>query len=262
MSRSTVNFEEVKSILLTKLIPELEEYITLKDKKIQEEAMFLFWGLDYHEQHPKEIPLESKDQLEKNRDFLFSCQEIIINNKLEFSFEKYSQGFILGALEFAIRDKEAQNKFYSDYVKLYNKFKHWPELGFPDEDFQKNWEKRLVSIEEILDWMKQRAGEWYPIITMLINSKKYQKSTKIILKTLRKGKTDQVVFQILSGILHSNPILNKQIIDYCNERNISYSELKKQLMRTFLRLSRKTSDEKVKNLCQMLLQVFKKVKSN
>lgn len=230
--------------------------------KIQEEAMFLFWALDYYEQHPKEIPLESKDQLMKNRDFLFSCQEIIINNKLEFSFEKYSQGFILGALEFVIREKEAQIKFYSDYMKLYNKFKRWPELGFPDEDFKKNWEKRLVSIEEIQDWMKQRAEKWYPIITMLINSKKYQKSTKIILKTLRKGKNDEAVFHILSGILHSNPLLSQRINNYCNERNISYSELKKQLMRTFLRFSRETSDEKVKDLNQMLLQVFQKPVNN
>ncbi len=262
MSRPTVDFEEVKSILLTKLISELEEYITLKDKKIQEEAMFLFWALDYYKQHPKEIPLESKDQLLKNRDFLFSCQEIIINNKLEFSFEKYSQGFILGALEFVIREKEAQIKFYSDYMKLYNKFKRWPELGFPDEDFKKNWEKRLVSIEEIQDWMKQRAEKWYPIITMLVNSKKYQKSTKIILKTLRKGKKDEAVFHILSGILHSNPLLSQQVKNYCNERNISYFELKKQLMRTFLRFSRETSDEKVKDLSQMLLQVFQKPVNN
>ena len=33
MSRPTNTFEEVKSILLTKSIPELEEYITLKGKK-------------------------------------------------------------------------------------------------------------------------------------------------------------------------------------------------------------------------------------
>lgn len=262
MSKPTGTFEEVKSILITKLIPELEEYITLKDKKIQEEAMFLFWALDYYEQHPKEIPLESKDQLEKNRDFLFSCQKIIINNKLEFSFEKYSQGFILGALEFVIREKEAQIKFYTEYMKLYNKFKRLPELGFPDEEFQKNWEKRLVSIEEIQDWMRQRAENWYPILTMLINSKKYQKSTKKILKTLRKGKNDETVFQILSGILHSNPLLSQQINNYCNERNISYSELRKQLMRTFLHFSREISDEKVKDLCQLLLQVFQKPESN
>ena len=262
MSKSTITFEEFKSILLTKPIPELEEYITLKDKKVQEEAMFLFWAIDFFEQHPKEIPLESKDQLMKNRDFLFSCQEIIINNKLEFSFEKFSQGFILGALEFVIREKEAQIKFYSEFMKLYTKFKRWSELGFPDEDFKKNWEKRLVSIEEIQDWMRQRAEKWYPILTMLINSKKYQKSTKIILKTLRKGRKDEAVFHILSGILHSNPLLSQRINNYCNERNISYSELRKQLMRTFLRFSRETSDEKVKDLSKMLLQVFQKPESN
>jgi hypothetical protein len=219
--------------------------------------MFLFWALDYFEQHPKEIPNETMNNLKVNRDFLFSEQNKILGNELESSLNEYSQGFVLGALEFAIREREAQITRYSEYMNLFNKIKSWPDLGFPDEDFQKDWEKRMASIEEILDWMTFRADEWYPVITMLINSKKYQKSSKIILKTLRKGRSDEVVFQVLSGILHSNPLLNKRITEFSEEKDISVIELKNQLKKTLLLLFRDTSDNKVKNLCKLFLNLNK-----
>ena len=255
MPKKQIDFEEVKSHLLTKTSSELEKMIKLNDKEIQENVMFLFWALDYFEQHPKEIPKESVDNLKESQDFLFSAQNKIIHNDLAFSLNEYSQGFVLGALEFAIREREAQINRYSEYLNLYKKIKRWPDLGFPDEDFQKNWEQRMASIEEILDWMKLRADEWFPIVKMLINSKKYQKSSKVILKTLRKGRNDEIIFQILSGILHSNPILNKRILSFCKEKDSSVVELKNQLKKTLLLLYRDTSDKKVKNLCKLFLKI-------
>ncbi len=257
MPQKQVNFEDVKSILLTRNSSELEKYIRLDDKEIQNKAMFLYWALDYFEQHPNEISKESIDNLKNNRDFLISEQNNIIKEKLDFSLNEYSQGFVLGALEFAIREREAQINLYSEYIELFNKIKRWPDLGFPDEEFQKNWEQRIASIEEILDWMKLRADEWFPIVIMLINSKKYQKSSKVILKTLRKGRNDDITFQILSGILHSNPLLNKRIIEFCKEKDISVIELRNQLKRTLLLLYRETSDRKVKNLCKLFFKIKK-----
>ncbi|MHA1969013.1 MAG: hypothetical protein ACW964_14570 [Candidatus Hodarchaeales archaeon] len=255
MSKAQLDFEEVKNILLTKNISDLEAMVRLNDKKFQDMSMFLFWALDYFDQHPKEIPRDSNQTLKQNRDFLLSLQDELINQELEISIKKYSQGFVLGSLEFAIREREAQINRYSEYLNLYDIIQKWPKIGFPNDEFQKQWEQRMASIEEIQDWMKSRANEWYPIILMLINSKKYQKTTKIILKTLRKGRKDDIIFQILTAVLHSNPLLHIQLEEFCNERDISLQELKQQLKKTLVFLASQTADEKVRNLCKLFLSM-------
>jgi glutathione peroxidase-family protein len=253
LSKPPVDFEEVKSILLSKSIPELENLIRLNDKKSQNISMFLFWALDYFNQHPKEIPEDSKQLFIKNRGFLVSIQDELIDKELENLLSKYSQGFVLGSLEFAIREREAQINRYSEFSTLYDKFGKWQIIGFPNEDFKKQWEQRLASIEEIQDWMKSRADEWYGIILMLINSNKYRKTAKVILKTLRKGKNDDTVFQILIGVLHSNPLLHLRLEELCNKKEISLQELKQQFKKTLVFLASQTKDEKVRDLCKLFL---------
>lgn len=257
MSKPSVDFEEVKSILLSKNIPELKDLVRLNDKKSQNISMFLFWALDYFNQHPKEIPEDSKQILIKNREFLVSIQEELFDKDLEHLLNNYSQGFVLGSLEFNIREREAQINSYSEFLTLYDKIGKWPIIGFPNEEFKKQWEQRIASIEEIQDWMKSRADEWYPIILMLINSNKYRKTTKIILKTLRKGKKDDTIFQILTAVLHSNPLLHLRIEELCNKKEISLQELKQQLKKTIVFLASQTKDEKVRDLCKLFLSMNK-----
>ncbi len=253
MSKPPVDFEEVKSILLSKNIPELEDLVRLNDKKSQNISMFLFWALDYFNQHPKEIPEDSKRTLIKNREFLVSIQDELLDQELENLLNNYSQGFVLGSLEFAIRESEAQINRHSEFSTLYDKIRKWPIIGFPNEEFKKQWEQRIASIDEIQDWMKSRADEWYPVILMLINSNKYRKTTKVILKTLRKGKNDDTVFKILIGVLHSNPLLHLRLKEFCNKKEISLQELKQQLKKTLVFLASKTTDEKVRDLCKLFL---------
>ncbi len=132
MSKPPVDFEEVKSILLSKNIPELDDLVRLNDKKSQNISMFLFWALDYFNQHPKEIPEDSKRTFIKNREFLVSIQDELLDQELENLLNKYSQGFVLGSLEFAIREREAQISRHSEFSTLYDKIMKWQIIGFPN----------------------------------------------------------------------------------------------------------------------------------
>ncbi|UCE14842.1 MAG: hypothetical protein JSV04_06580 [Candidatus Heimdallarchaeota archaeon] len=250
MTQPKVDFEQIKGILLNKSPEELKEFICSETSQV--DAMFLFWALDYLDQHPQEIPDTSKIILQKNRDFLGQVQKTIFSESLEFSLGEYSAGFVLGTLEFGIREREAQIDRYKEYVELLAKIQTWPELGFPNEEFKKHWEERINDIEEIRDWMRMRANDWYPIILPLYRSRKFEKSPKIVLKTLRKGRTDKTVFQILTAMLHSNPILDQQIKNFCEENQVLKVE-KETLIELLQLLAHETSDTKVKAYCQLLI---------
>lgn len=250
MAQTKVDFEQIKAVLLNKSPEELKEFIC--SEKTQVDAMFLFWALDYLDQHPQEIPKSSKTILLKNRELLGQVQEIIFSESLEFSLEEYSAGFVLGTLEFGIREREAQIDRYEEYVELLAKIQTWPELGFPNEQFKKHWEERINDIQEIRDWMRIRANDWYPIILPLYRSGRFQKSPKIALKALRKGRTDNTVFQIVTALLHSNPILDQQIKEFCEQNQLSMVKNAK-LIEILKLLAHETSDDKVKAYCQLLI---------
>ncbi|MFX1505701.1 MAG: hypothetical protein ACFFDC_06255 [Promethearchaeota archaeon] len=255
MAQVKVDFNQIKVLLLTKTPQEISEFI--RSEKSQDEAMFLFWALDYLEQHPKEIPVESESNLQQNKELLGRVQENIFRDNLETNLQEFSAGFVLGTLEFGIREREAQIDRYGEYVELLAKIQAWPELGFPNEEFKKNWEERINDIHEIQDWMKDRAKDWYPIIIPLYRSEKFQKSAKIALKALRKGRKDNTVFQILAALIHSNPILDRQIKYFCIENNMEKIE-PAHLLEIMQLLSGETSDERVKEYCNLLLSSKKK----
>lgn len=248
LAQKEVNFDQIKALLLNKSPEDISKFIHSNES--QEEAMFLFWALDYLNQHPREIPLKST--LQSNRELLEQVQKVIFREKLEFSLKEFSAGFVLGALEFGIREREAQIDRYNEYTELFAKFQAWVELGFPNEQFKKYWEERMKDILEIQDWMKSRAEDWYPVITMLYRSGKFQKSEKLALKALRKGRTDNTVFQILAALLHSNPILDQHLKDFCQENQMKKVE-KAHLFKIMRLLARETSDEKVREYCNLLL---------
>jgi hypothetical protein len=250
LAQVKVDFNQIKGFLLTKSPKEISKFI--RSEESQDEAMFLYWALDYLEQHPKEIPPESKSTLKDNEEILGQVQEVIFKGDLETNLQEFSAGFVLGALEFGIREREAQIDRYDEYVELLAKINAWPELGFPNEQFKKQWEERINDIREIQDWMKNRAKDWYPVVIPLYRSGKFQKSTKKVFKALRKGRNDNTVFQILAALIHSNPILDNQIKDFCEENQIEMVE-KAKLLELLRLLARETLDEKVKEYCKLLL---------
>ena len=250
MAKTKVDFERVKQVLLKKSSQELTEFI--RSEKSQDEAMFLFWALDYLDQHQTEIPENSIENLKKNRAILNQAQEVIFRENLKDSLEQFSAGFVLGTLEFAIRDREAQIDRYQEYLKLIAKIQTWPELGFYNEQFKKYWEERINDIQEIREWMKTRAQDWFPIIVPLYRSGKFHKSSEKALKALRKGRKDTTVFQILAALLHSNPILDQRIKAFCDENRISMVD-KTKLLEILSLLAIKTTDKKVQEYCTLLI---------
>ena len=121
LTQKRVNFDQIKVLLLTESPQEISKFI--RSEESQEEAMFLFWAIDYLEQHPKEIPLKSEPTLKSNIKLLKQVQEVIFKEKLQSSLKEFSAGFVLGTLEFGIREREAQIDRYSEYVELLTKIK-------------------------------------------------------------------------------------------------------------------------------------------
>ncbi|MFX1537817.1 MAG: hypothetical protein ACFFDI_26805 [Promethearchaeota archaeon] len=255
MAQIKVDFNQIKALLLTNGPQEISQFV--RSEKSQDEAMFLFWALDYLEQHPNEIPLKSESTLKGNRELLEQVREVIFRENLEYSLQEFSAGFVLGTLEFAIREREAQIDRYDEYVELLAKIQAWPELGFPNDQFKKHWEERINDIHEIQNWMKDRAKDWFPVVIPLYRTGKFQKSAKTAFKALRKGRKDNTVFQILAALIHSNPILDQQIRDFCQKNQIKMVE-KEKLLDIMRLLARETSDEKVKKYCNLLLLRSKK----
>ncbi len=248
----SIDFEKVKELILTSDTQSLG--LMFKLEKREEEAMFLFWALDFLQQRQEKIPEDQLNQFNENKKFLLKHQRIIMNQKLEKSLIEYSSGFVLGTLEVAIRDREARIVKFQEYQQLVQKLERWPEIGFQDEKFKKQWEQRMNSVKEIEIWMHDRTESYFPILSAIILSGKYQKTPRIILKALRKGgRSDNTVFQILAGILHSNPILNKRISDLCQNEKIEMSSVRKKLVNTLELLSSDTSEMKIKKYCQLLL---------
>jgi hypothetical protein len=90
-----VDFENIKSLLLSS--QDIKKFI--RSKENDKEAMFLFWALDNLEQQKKDLSEESQRCLQINRKILEEAQQFIFSEELESSINKFSHGFVLGALE-------------------------------------------------------------------------------------------------------------------------------------------------------------------
>lgn len=249
MSKSSVNFEEVKSLLISSI----DIHKLISSKESGEEAMFFFWALDTLNRNLDNLSETSRRNLARNSEVLEEAQRIILSEDLENSLNRYSPTFILGVLEFSARISEAQINEYSKYKILVTKLERWKDIGFPSEEFEKHWEETMQGINEIQDYMKSRSNDFFPLFISLVESGKHNNPKKI-LKTLRKGRSDNLVFQILASVLHSNPILFERLEILCKEKNTSLNDLIEHFNESLTLLKETTVDKKVAEYCHLLLR--------
>ncbi|MHA2054625.1 MAG: hypothetical protein ACXABI_10695 [Candidatus Hodarchaeales archaeon] len=239
----SINFEEIKEILLTET--DLTPYLTSGENA--KKGLLLFWALD---------SLSGKTT---NQNFMNNVKtlkeiqrKVCYEDGLSTSLKMYSHEFILGVLEFTSRSIEANIEKYTQYNIVVRKLESWKELGFPNEDFEKLYNEAIQSVLEIRDWQKTKLEEYFPIIQQLINSSRYTKSEKQVLKFLRKRSlTDKAVFFLLAAVVRTNPLLHFKIMDVCEEKNISFSILREKLDQVMILLGKETVDPKVKSYIQL-----------
>ncbi len=247
MSQS-IDFQDIKNLLLETI--NLASIIS--DPQYSTKSLYLFWALDALENDtdPK------NDIFQKNRNSLKSIQQEVLTNKtIDSSLEKYSSGFVLGLLEFTIRSIEANIETYDEYQQYIELLLSWQKKGFVSELIEKQYNETVKAIQEINDWHEVKKEEYYPIIFQLINSSRYQRSEKQILKFIQKRcQNDITVFYILSGLLRTNPPLHMKIRDLCVEKRVNFKELNQKLIFVLNLFKEETNDPKVKKFIDLFNQ--------
>jgi len=239
-------FSEIQQLLreqqnLKPLITELEH---------SEKALFLYWALDSLENDL------GNSTLDKNREFLRGIQdEVLTTPTLESSLKSYSPGFILGLLEYSIRSIEANIETYEKYQSYVAKLESWEKIGFTNLAMEKHYQETIRGIHEIRDWQKMKSEEYYPILLQLINSSRYQKSEKQILKFLQKRTNDnKITFYLLSQVLRTNPVLYNKVEALCEDKNISFDDFSSKILRVMHLFGEETTDSKVKQYIILFLK--------
>ena len=247
MSQS-IDFQDIKKLLLE--TTSLTSIIS--DPQYSTKSLYLFWALDALENDT----ITENEIFQSNKDVLRSIQQEVRKVKtIDSSLEKYSSGFVLGLLEFTIRSMEADIETYSEYQQLVELLQSWQKKGFTSELIEKQYNETVKAIQEINDWHETKKEEYFPIIFQLINSSRYQRSEKQILKFIQKRCQNEItVFYILSGLLRTNPLLHNKIRDLCNEKRVNFIELYQKLVLVLKLLKDETKDPKVKKFIELFNQ--------
>jgi hypothetical protein len=224
----------------------------ISDPQFSTKSLYLYWALDSLENDNG----VKNEIYQRNRDLLKSIQQDVRTNEtIDTSLEKYSSGFVLGLLEFTIRSIEANIETYSEYQQLVKLLYSWRKKGFASELIEKQFNETTKAIQEINDWHEIKKEEYYPIIFQLINSSRYQRSEKQVLKFIQKRcQNDLTVFYILSSLLRTNPPLNRKIKDLCEEKKIEFDTLHSKLVLVLKLLREQTEDPKVRKFIDLFNQ--------
>ncbi len=241
-----VVFSEIKQLLKDE--NDLQPFIT--ELEHSKKALFFYWALD-----SLENDLDNST-LENNRELLKSIQdEVCAAPNLESSLNAYSPGFVLGLLEFSIRSIEANIETHLEYQNLVAKIETWVKIGFSNPDMEKHYLETIKGIHEIRDWQKMKSEEYYPIVFQLINSSRYHRSDKQILKFFQKrANDDKITFYLLSQLLRTNPIFYKKVLALCKEKSISFEEISEKFVRVMHLLGEETTDPKVGQFIKLFLK--------
>ena len=256
MSSSKIKIEQVIALILDQSSEDLLKQITSLESN--ETLLFLFWAAEQIERKIMQSPEKQKVHFENQMKVLNSAKKDIIEKDLSDSLKKYCPDFLIGTLEYAIRKREAQIDRFEEYTLLFEKFKSWEKLGFKNEKQKKIWERSLIGLNEVYGWMNERAEAFFLSILPIINVETYQrfqKSGKMLTKYLRKGRTDNHVFQILAALSHSNPILYQRVTEYCLDKDTTVPD-KELLTSSLIILRDTTKDPKVKEYCKLLVKSF------
>ncbi|MHA2282757.1 MAG: hypothetical protein ACXAC5_18085 [Promethearchaeota archaeon] len=244
----SIDFQDIKQLLLE--TTSLTSIIS--DPQYSTKSLYLFWALDALENDT----VAKNDIFRSNRDILKSIQQEVCTDKtIDSILEKYSSGFVLGLLEFTIRSLEANIETYDEYQQLVELLQSWQKKGFASELIEKQYNETVKAIQEINDWHETKKEEYFPIIFQLINSSRYQRSEKQILKFIQKRCQNEItVFYILSGLLRTNPLLHNKIRDLCIEKHVNLEELHQKLILVMKLLKDETKDPKVKKFIELFNQ--------
>ena len=244
----SIDFQDIKNILLE--TTSLSSIIS--DPQHSTKSLYLFWALDALENDTA----TKSDIYHSNRDILRSIQQEVRSNKtIDTVLEKYSSGFILGLLEFTIRSIEANIETYDEYKQLVELLLSWQKKGFATEIIEKQYNETIKAIQEINDWHEVKKEEYYPIIFQLLNSSRYQRSEKQVLKFIQKRcQNDLTVFYILSGLLRTNPPFHNKIKNLCKEKDIDFDDLTQKLVLVLKLLKNETKDLKVRTFIELFNQ--------
>jgi len=244
----SIDFQDIKKLLLE--TTSLTSIIS--DPQYSTKSLYLFWALDALENDT----ISENEIFQSNREILRSIQQEVRKVKtIDSSLEKYSSGFVLGLLEFTIRSMEADIETYSEYQQLVELLQSWQKKGFTSELIEKQYNETVIAIQEINDWHETKKAEYFPIIFQLINSSRYQRSEKQILKFIQKRCQNEItVFYILSGLLRTNPQLHNKIRDLCIEKRVNFIELNQKLVLVLKLLKDETKDPKVKKIIELFNQ--------
>ncbi|MFW9854816.1 MAG: hypothetical protein ACFFFG_07130 [Candidatus Thorarchaeota archaeon] len=249
MIRLDVDFQSIKSYLLKEF--EIKEFVS--DSKTEEEALLIYWAIDNISRDPRRYSQEEMEHYSVNSKILEEIRQEILSKELPWSLSHYSHGFVLGALEFSARNREASIEHFKEYMQIVQKMESWKDLGFPSERFQKHWEHAMTGIHEIHSWLEDKSEAFYPSIAAIIRSGHYNNPSKF-LKALRKGNSDKKTFQVLSSILQTNPLLNERLADLCETEHIELSVFRGNTLTALELLKQQTTDMKVKEHCQLILK--------
>jgi len=256
MPSSEIKIEQVIALILDQSSEDLRKQIT--SVEANENLLFLFWAAEQIERKIARCTEKQRKHFKNQMKLLNSAKHDIIVSKLSESLKNYCPDFLIGTLEYTIRKREAQIDRFEEYTLLFEKFKSWERLGFKDERQRKLWERSLNGLNEVYGWMNERAETFFITILPIINVETYQRfqsSGKKLIKLLRKGRTDNHVFQILAALSHSNPILYQRVTEYCSEKDTTIPD--KELLASSLTILRNTTDDsKVKEYCNLLLKSF------
>ncbi|MHA1978022.1 MAG: hypothetical protein ACW98I_14035 [Candidatus Hodarchaeales archaeon] len=238
-------FTEIKQLL--KEQENLQPF--MKELEHSEKALFLYWALDSLEDDSENATLE------KNRIMLKSIQDkVCTESTLESSLEKYSPGFVLGVLEYSIRSIEASIETHAEYEALVTKLESWVKIGFTNPIMEKHYQETILGIREIRGWQKMKAEEYYPYLFQLIDSSRFQRSDKQVLKFLQKRTNgDKITFYLLSQLLRTNPVLHNKVRTLCDNKEISFEEISQKFVSVMHLLGEDTSDPKVKQYIKLFL---------
>ncbi|MHA1237053.1 MAG: SIR2 family NAD-dependent protein deacylase [Candidatus Hodarchaeales archaeon] len=227
------------------------------DKEQSQVAIHYFSILDNLEREflEKKINLDEKDSInfKKNGKILNEKKQIIIEDfSLGNLLNKFSEGFILGALTTGIREREANVNTFVEYQLLVEKLKEWPTIGFSSYFIRKSWEDVNNAIEEINSWLIQKKDEYFPIIVELI--KLNIEGNNEIFTHLKTCNTDKEMFYLIANTLETNPYLNAEIIDYLKESGIiTFEKFRERLIKFLTYLSTHSSDTKMQQIVNLFL---------